>query len=157
MSQLDRRALAPAAPAVGLTKSYETGDGVVYALDGVDVEFERGRFTALMGPSGSGKPTPMHELGLLRAVGMKRQVRAMIRLEAEIIALFRAVIAVIIGTGLGVAFASSLKQEGLTEITLFYASLIGLLILGALLGPIAARWRARRVAKLDALAAIATQ
>ncbi len=52
--------MTPAAHAVDLTKSYGTGDGVVRALDGVDVEFERGRFTAVMGPSGSGKSTLMH-------------------------------------------------------------------------------------------------
>ncbi len=32
----------------------------MHALDGVDVEFERARFTAVMGPSGSGKSTLMH-------------------------------------------------------------------------------------------------
>ena len=36
------------------------GDAVVRALAGVDVEFERGRFTDVMGPSGSGKSTLMH-------------------------------------------------------------------------------------------------
>ena len=51
---------APAARAVDLTKTYGTGDAVVSALDGVSVEFERGRFTAVMGPSGSGKSTLMH-------------------------------------------------------------------------------------------------
>jgi putative ABC transport system ATP-binding protein len=50
----------PAAWAQGLVKTYGTGDAVVRALDGVDVEFERGRFTAVMGPSGSGKSTLMH-------------------------------------------------------------------------------------------------
>jgi putative ABC transport system ATP-binding protein len=43
-----------------LTKSYGTVNSVVRALDGVNVEFERGRFTAVMGPSGSGKSTLMH-------------------------------------------------------------------------------------------------
>ena len=50
----------PAARAVGLVKTYGSGEALVHALDGVDVEFERGRFTAVMGPSGSGKSTLMH-------------------------------------------------------------------------------------------------
>jgi putative ABC transport system ATP-binding protein len=45
---------------VGLTKVYGEGDAEVRALDGVFVEFERGRFTAIMGPSGSGKSTLLH-------------------------------------------------------------------------------------------------
>jgi putative ABC transport system permease protein len=99
-----------------------------------------------------------HEIGLLRAVGMKRrQVRAMIRSEAVIIALFGAVIGVVIGTGLGVAFAASLKQQGITEIAIPYASLVGFLVLAALLGLAAASWPARRAAKLDVLAAIAVE
>ena len=51
---------SPAARAVDLTKTYGTGDASVRALDGIDVELERGRFTAVMGPSGSGKSTLMH-------------------------------------------------------------------------------------------------
>ncbi len=51
---------AAAARAVDLTKTYGKGDTVVRALDGVTVEFDRGRFTAVMGPSGSGKSTLMH-------------------------------------------------------------------------------------------------
>ena len=50
----------PAARAVDLVKTYGKGDAVVHALSGVNVEFERGRFTAVMGPSGSGKSTLMH-------------------------------------------------------------------------------------------------
>lgn len=48
------------ARAVGLTKTYGSGDNEVVALDHIDVEFERGRMTAIMGPSGSGKSTLMH-------------------------------------------------------------------------------------------------
>ena len=49
-----------AARMAGGTKTYGSDDTEVRALDGVDVEFERGRFTAIMGPSGSGKSTLMH-------------------------------------------------------------------------------------------------
>ena len=49
-----------AARAVQATKTYGAGDTAVHALDGVDVEFERERFTAIMGPSGSGKSTLLH-------------------------------------------------------------------------------------------------
>ncbi|WP_251152409.1 ABC transporter ATP-binding protein [Cellulosimicrobium sp. Marseille-Q4280] len=50
----------PRASARGLVKVYGTGDTSVRALDGVDVDFARGRLTAIMGPSGSGKSTLMH-------------------------------------------------------------------------------------------------
>ena len=49
-----------AARAVGLSKIYGEGDAAVRALDDVSVEFERARFTAIMGPSGSGKSTLLH-------------------------------------------------------------------------------------------------
>jgi len=48
------------ARAVGLTKTYGEGDATVRALDDVSVEFERARFSAIMGPSGSGKSTLLH-------------------------------------------------------------------------------------------------
>jgi len=44
----------------GLTKIYGTGDTAVRALDGVDVTSGAGRFTAVMGSSGSGMSTLMH-------------------------------------------------------------------------------------------------
>ena len=52
----------PAARAVDASKVYGRGEAEVRALDGVTVDFERGRFTAIMGPSGSGKSTLMHTL-----------------------------------------------------------------------------------------------
>ena len=51
---------AVAARAVGLSKVYGEGDASVRALDDVSVEFERARYTAIMGPSGSGKSTLLH-------------------------------------------------------------------------------------------------
>ncbi|MEK2471618.1 MULTISPECIES: ABC transporter ATP-binding protein [Streptomyces] len=51
---------AVAARATSLSKVYGQGETQVVALDSVDVEFERARFTAIMGPSGSGKSTLMH-------------------------------------------------------------------------------------------------
>jgi putative ABC transport system permease protein len=98
-----------------------------------------------------------HEIGLLRAVGMKRrQVRAMIRSESVILAIFGAIIGIIVGTALGAAFASSLKQQGITDVVIPVVSLIVFLFLAGLLGLGAASWPARRAAKLDVLTAIAT-
>jgi putative ABC transport system permease protein len=98
-----------------------------------------------------------HEIGLLRAVGMKRrQLRAMIRSESVILAIFGAIIGIIVGTALGAAFAAALKQQGITDIVIPVASLVVFLILSALLGLGAASWPARRAAKLDVLTAIAT-
>jgi putative ABC transport system ATP-binding protein len=43
-------------------RRFGEGAAAVDALDGIDVDFERGRFSAIMGPSGSGKSTLMHIL-----------------------------------------------------------------------------------------------
>lgn len=51
--------------AANLTKTYEVGGTLVHALDGLDVQIEKGAYIALMGPSGSGKSTLMNVLGCL--------------------------------------------------------------------------------------------
>ncbi len=51
--------------ATNLKKIYQVGETQVNALDGLDVEIERGAYIALMGPSGSGKSTLMNVLGCL--------------------------------------------------------------------------------------------
>ena len=47
----------------GLTRHYRLGDTIVRALDGIDLDIDRGEFLVLMGPSGSGKSTLLNLLG----------------------------------------------------------------------------------------------
>ena len=49
----------------GIAKEYQLGKTVVPALQGVDLDVERGEFTVVMGPSGSGKSTLLNIIGCL--------------------------------------------------------------------------------------------
>jgi putative ABC transport system permease protein len=99
-----------------------------------------------------------HEIGLLRAVGMKRrQVRSMIRSESVIVGLLGGILGIVRGAAVGIAFAYALRNNGVTTVSVPVTSLIGFLVLAALLGLAAATWPARRAANLDVLAAIATE
>jgi putative ABC transport system ATP-binding protein len=47
----------------GLSKDYGSGEGLVRALDAVDLDVNRGEAVAVMGPSGCGKSTLLHLIG----------------------------------------------------------------------------------------------
>ncbi|MDG1674193.1 MAG: ABC transporter ATP-binding protein [Flavobacteriales bacterium] len=55
----------PLIQARDLRKTYQVGDQVVHALDGLDLDIQANEYVALMGPSGSGKSTLMNMLGCL--------------------------------------------------------------------------------------------
>ncbi|HEX4305759.1 MAG TPA: FtsX-like permease family protein [Solirubrobacterales bacterium] len=91
------------------------------------------------------------ELGMLRAIGMsRRQVRTMIRYEAVITALIGAILGLVLGVIFAALIAQPLKQEGFT-LSYPVGTLIGILVLAALAGVIAAIVPARRASRLDVL------
>jgi putative ABC transport system permease protein len=91
------------------------------------------------------------ELGMLRAIGMsRRQVRTMVRYESVITALIGGVVGIAIGVIFATLIAQPLKGEGFT-LSYPVGSLIGLLIVAAIFGVLAAVLPARRAARLDVL------
>ena len=46
-----------------IKKTYQVGDVVIKAVDGIDLAIEQGQFVAIVGPSGAGKTTIMNILG----------------------------------------------------------------------------------------------
>ena len=96
------------------------------------------------------------ELGLLRAVGLqRRQLRRMIRIESVVIALYGALLGLLVGTAFGWALVRALREQGVTEFALPVGRLALVVVAAALAGVLAAALPARRAARLDVLAAVA--
>lgn len=96
------------------------------------------------------------ELGLLRAVGMRRsQVMRMITVESVVISVFGAVLGLAVGLALGVATVQALKDQGISEIGLPWMTMVQYLVVAAFVGVIAAILPAIRAARLNVLDAIA--
>ncbi|WP_144791117.1 ABC transporter permease [Corynebacterium singulare] len=96
------------------------------------------------------------EIGMLRAVGtQRRQIRTMITVESVQIALFGAIMGMLLGLGLGWAFISVLADDGLDSATVPWPMLIIMFVGSALVGVLAAIWPAQRAAKTPSLDAIA--
>jgi putative ABC transport system permease protein len=98
------------------------------------------------------------ELGLLRAVGQtRRQLRKMVRGESIVVALFGAVGGLALGSFLGWAmFQAIAASEGFGSFAVPTGQLAMVLLLGGVVGMLAAVRPARRAAKLNVLEAIAT-
>jgi putative ABC transport system permease protein len=96
------------------------------------------------------------ELGLLRAVGMtRRQLRATVRWESVIIALFGTALGLVIGLFFGWAIVQALADEGFTAFVVPGGQLAVVALIAALAGVVAAILPARRASRLDVLEAIA--
>ena len=97
------------------------------------------------------------ELGLLRAVGLqRRQLRRMIRVESVVIALYGALLGLVVGIGFGWALVRALRDQGITEFSLPVGRLVLVVVAAAFAGVLAAALPARRAARLDVLEAVAT-
>jgi len=98
------------------------------------------------------------ELGLLRAIGMTRgQLRATVRWEAIIIALFGTALGLSIGLFFGWSLVHALADEGFKAFVVPTGSLVIVAVIAAIAGVGAAVLPARRASRLDVLGAIATQ
>jgi putative ABC transport system permease protein len=98
------------------------------------------------------------EIGLLRAVGTgRRQLRRMVRLESVAIAVFGALLGIAIGVSFGAAIQHGLAGEGLTVLSVPVGALVVYVLVGGLIGMLAALWPAWRAGRMSVLAAIATE
>ncbi|WP_084105125.1 ABC transporter permease [Demequina sp. NBRC 110056] len=97
------------------------------------------------------------EIGLLRAVGLKRSsVWRMITVESMVMAVFGTILGMILGVGLGVALVLALEDFGFDGATVPWLWLGVYTVLAAIAGVLAALWPAWRASRLDILKAIAT-
>jgi putative ABC transport system permease protein len=98
------------------------------------------------------------ELGLLRAVGMRRrQVRSAIRWEAVIIALFGSVLGLGFGLLGGWGIVRALRDEGFGVFQIPVVPLLAVAAIAGLFGLIAALLPAWRASRMNVLEAISTE
>ncbi|HZM32417.1 MAG TPA: FtsX-like permease family protein [Acidimicrobiales bacterium] len=98
------------------------------------------------------------ELGLLRAVGMRRkQVRSAVRWESAIIALMGTVLGLTVGLLGGWGITRSLRDEGFEAFAVPVVLLVIIAVFAGLLGLMAALVPAYRAARMNVLSAIHTE
>jgi len=98
------------------------------------------------------------ELGLLRAIGMRRaQLAQMIAAESVIIAMIGAVLGIVLGLGLGAALAYAVTRAQQPTVVVPTAQLALFAVAAVLAGVVASVAPARRAARLNVLDAIAAE
>jgi putative ABC transport system permease protein len=98
------------------------------------------------------------ELGLLRAIGMRRgQLSQMIAAEALIIAMLGAVLGCALGLALGAALGAALTRSQQLTVTVPGGQILVYIIAAALAGLLASIAASRRAARLNMLAALAAE
>jgi putative ABC transport system permease protein len=98
------------------------------------------------------------ELGLLRAIGMRReQLAQMIAAESAIIAVIGAALGIALGLGLGTALAYAVTRAQQPTVAVPAAQLVAFAAAAVLAGVAASVAPARRAAKLNMLDAIASE
>ncbi|MGH2680920.1 MAG: ABC transporter permease [Actinomycetota bacterium] len=98
----------------------------------------------------------VRELGLLRAIGMKRaQLGWMIVIEAVIVSLLGALLGIGIGIVFGWAMQQALADLGVSHLTIPAGMLVGFAVVAAVLGLLASIGPAIRASRIEVLQAIA--
>jgi putative ABC transport system permease protein len=98
------------------------------------------------------------EIGMLRAVGaLRRQIRTMVVLEALVIAVYGALVGLVLGVWFAVALQRTLVDQGITVLDIPWTGLLGFLVVAGVVGVLAALWPAFRAGRLNVLRAITTE
>jgi putative ABC transport system permease protein len=98
------------------------------------------------------------ELGLLRAIGMRRgQIGQMIAAESVIIAVIGAVLGTALGLGLGAALAAAFTRSQQLAVAIPGSQIVVYIVAAAVAGLLAAIGPARRAARMNMLTAIADE
>jgi ABC-2 type transport system ATP-binding protein len=134
MTQSNTNSAAPAIEARGLVKSYNSSDGTVHAVRGLDLTVAQGEIYALLGPNGAGKTTTIAMLTtlLLPTSGTARVAGHDVVTESAAVR-----------RRIGVTFQEVVLDQDLTgrQVLEFHAHLYGMS-------------KARRIAKIEELAAL---
>jgi putative ABC transport system permease protein len=98
------------------------------------------------------------ELGLLRAIGMRRrQLGQMVAAESVIIAVIGALLGAGLGLGLGAALAAAFTRSQQLTVVIPAAQIVAYVVAAGLAGLLAAIGPARRAARMNVLAAIVAE